>query len=213
MFMLPDLPYGYGDLTPVLSERTLRTHHRKHHARYVRVVNDILAHQGRRLDTLEELVLAAHRAGERKLFNNAAQAWNHGFFWVSMKPGGGALEGELARAASRQFGGPDGLRDAFLAEAIGHFGSGWAWLIASADELSVISTHDAATPLTQPGVTPLLVCDLWEHAYYLDYRSDRAGFLSAWWDGVANWDFAARQFEAARRGSATWRYPTAEPVA
>lgn len=213
MFTLPDLPYGYGDLEPVLSERTLRTHHGKHHARYVQTVNDILSHQGHRVETLEEVVLAAHRAGDRKLFNNAAQAWNHGFFWNSMRPGGAPLAGELARAVAREFGDPAGLRDAFLAEAVSHFGSGWAWLIAKGDTLSVLSTHDAATPLTTPGATPLLVCDLWEHAYYLDYRNDRAAFLSAWWDGVADLRFAARQYEAARHGAAAWRYPTPAPTA
>lgn len=212
MFMLPDLPYGYGDLAPVLSERTLRTHHGRHHLRYVQAVNDLLARQGRRPETLEEVVLAAHRDGDCKLFNNAAQAWNHGFFWGSMRPGGAPLEGELARAVARGFGGLAGLRDAFLTEAMGHFGSGWAWLVARDGVLSVVSTHDAATPLTEPGVTPLLACDLWEHAYYLDYSNDCAAFLAAWWVGLADWRFAARQFEAARRGAAAWRYPTPEPA-
>jgi Fe-Mn family superoxide dismutase len=209
MFALPDLPYGYSDLAPVLSETTLLTHHRKHHARYVEVVNALLAAQGRRPPVLEDVVIEAAWRDDRKLFNNAAQAWNHGFFWVSMRPGGAVLEGELFKAVTKTFGGSAGLREAFLAQGAGHFGSGWVWLAARGKALSVMTTHDAATPLTDPGTTPLLVCDLWEHAYYLDHKNDRAAFLAGWWDQLADWSFAQKQFDAARRGGAGWRYPAA----
>jgi Fe-Mn family superoxide dismutase len=212
MFTLPDLPYGYGDLMPVISGDALRTHHGKHHARYVQVTNEILASQGRRPETLEEVVLESHRAGDRKLFNNAAQAWNHGFFWNSMRPDCPPLSEDLNRAIKAAFGSLDGLRSAFQAEGAGHFGSGWVWLVAKDDALSVVSTHDAATPLTASGTTPLLVCDVWEHAYYLDHKNDRSAFLSAWWDQLVDWHFAAEQFEASRSGKAGWRYPAQETV-
>lgn len=212
MFTLPDLPYGYGDLSPVLSETTLRTHHGKHHARYVQVANELVAATGQRPKSLEEVVLNAHQSGDAKLFNNAAQAWNHGFFWACMRPGGAPIEGDLAKAVTKAFGGPEGLREAFQAEGASHFGSGWVWLVAKNERLSVVSTHDAGTPVTETGTMPLLVCDVWEHAYYLDHKNDRAGFLSAWWDKLADWRFAAKQLHAARLGTTGWRYPAPGPV-
>ncbi|WP_337186369.1 superoxide dismutase [Phenylobacterium sp.] len=207
MLTLPPLPYGYAALSPVISEATLRTHHGKHHARYVQVANELLAARGDRPETLEEIVVEADRANDRKLFNNAAQAWNHGFFWMCMRPGGSRPEGGLAEAIDQAFGSLAGLRDAFIAEGAGRFGSGWVWLLAKGGALSVVSTHDAATPLTAAGATPLLVCDVWEHAYYLDHSNDRAAFLSAWWDHCIDWAFVAAQFEAAATGAAGWRYP------
>jgi Fe-Mn family superoxide dismutase len=213
MFSLPSLPYAYDALSPVISETTLRTHHGKHHARYVSVVNDLLAAQGRRIDVLEDVVAAAQAHGDRALFNNAAQAWNHAFFWACMRPGGAPCEGALAAAIIRTFGSLAALGEAFRAEGAKHFGSGWVWLVDRNGSLSVLSTHDGDTPLTLAAVTPLIVCDVWEHAYYLDYRQDRAGFLAAWWDGLVDWGFAGRQFEAARTGAAGWRYPAPEPVA
>jgi Fe-Mn family superoxide dismutase len=162
---------------------------------------------------LEEVVIAATKAGDGKLFNNAAQAWNHGFFWNCMRPGGAQPGVELAKAVNAAFGGLGELRKAFAAEGGGRFGSGWVWLTVKDGQLEVVSTHDAGTPLTAPGVTPLLVCDVWEHAYYLDHKNDRAGFLDAWWDLLANWGFAESQFVAARDGAPTWRYPVARLVA
>ncbi len=208
-FRLPPLPYGYADLEPVMSEATLRTHHDKHHARYVELVNAILAAEDRPIHDLADVVRdAAHRKAVA-LFNNAAQAWNHGFFWDSMAPGRSRPEGLLAGAIETDFGDIDALKIRFIAEGTSHFGSGWVWLVARGPALSVISTHDAATPLTIDGVTPLLVCDLWEHAYYLDYRQDRAAWLAAWWDRLVNWQLADRQYAAALGRSARWRYPDA----
>jgi len=207
MFPLPELPYGYGDLAPTISETTMRTHHDKHHARYVQVTNDLLAQEATLPATLEAAVREAKRRDARKLFNNAAQAWNHGFFWVSMSPIASKPVGELEAAIAASFGGLAKLRDVFTAEGAAHFGSGWVWLVARGDALSVISTHDAATPITDDGATPLLVCDVWEHAYYLDHKNDRAAFLAGWWDRLANWDFAARQLSAAKRRETGWAYP------
>ena len=209
MYALPDLPYGYAALAPTISETALRTHHDKHHARYVQVTNDLAAETRNAPIPLEDLVIDASRNGARKLFNNCAQAWNHGFFWECMHPQPSAPSGGLAKKLVDTFGGLPQTRDRFIAEGSAHFGSGWVWLIAKGDQVSVISTHDAITPITSPDVTPLLVCDLWEHAYYLDHKSDRAGFLSAWWDLLVNWDFAARQYAASSGQGVGWCYPSA----
>jgi Fe-Mn family superoxide dismutase len=207
VFKLPDLPYGYDALGPVISEATMRVHHDKHHARYVKVTNDLLVEAGVVYRPLEDVVTLAARRGDPKLFNNAGQAWNHGFFWQSMDPAPRPPAGDLAKAITNQFGGLEGLKSAFLAEGVNHFGSGWVWLIAKDAVLSVVSTHDAASPLGEPGATALLVCDLWEHAYYLDHKNDRAGFLAGWFDSLANWAFAAQQYAAARGLAEGWRYP------
>ena len=212
MYPLPDLPYGYGDLAPVISDTTLRTHHGKHHARYVQVTNELLSRAGADRP-LEEEIRRAHAKGDAKLFNNAAQAWNHGFFWECMRPSGAPPRGDLVKAIDATFGSLADLRKIFTTEGAGHFGSGWVWLTLSGEALAVTSTHDAATPLTSPGVTPLLVCDVWEHAYYLDHKNDRVGFLDAWWDRLANWDFAERQYSAALTGAPGWRYPLATVTA
>lgn len=210
MFKLPGLPYGYGALTPVISETTLRTHHGKHHARYVEVTNGLLAQASRALEPLEDVIVQASRDGSHKLFNNAAQAWNHGFFWECMRAGGAQPPFELMQTINQAFGGLPQLRDAFIAEGVGHFGSGWVWLTARDGELSVLSTHDAGVPITVPGVSPLLVCDLWEHAYYLDHKNDRAGYLGAWWDLLVNWNFVADQYDASEGRRQAWRYPAPE---
>ncbi len=130
-----------------------------------------------------------------KLFNNAAQVWNHTFYWNSMSPsGGGAPSGDLAQAINAAFGSFDAFQAEFGAAAGGRFGSGWAWLVTdAAGKLSIVTTPNAETPLTDDGVTPLLTCDVWEHAYYVDYRNDRGGYVKAWWN-LANWDFAAKNY-------------------
>lgn len=213
MFTLPPLPYKPSGLDPVISELTLEIHHGKHHARYVQVVNELLATSERRPKTLEDVVIEAARSGDRKLFNNAAQAWNHGFFWACMSPvtaGVAEPSGELAKAIEEAFGGLQALRDQFLAEGANHFGSGWVWIVAKAGGLTMLSTHDGETPLTSEGAVPLLVCDVWEHAYYLDYKNARHAFLQAWWDLLVDWNFVAKQLAAARADSIGWRYPLPE---
>ena len=206
MFALPPLPYAYGALSPTLSEATMRTHHDKHHAKYVETANALLAEAGARPQSLEEVVRQA--AGKnQKLFNNAAQAWNHGFFWESMTPEYAPPRGALAEAIDASFGGIDALKPRFLDEGVNHFASGWAWIVAEGAKLSVISTHDADTAIVQEGLTPILVCDVWEHAYYLDHKNDRKAFLEGWWANLANWRFAEAQFAAATRAGEGYRYP------
>jgi Fe-Mn family superoxide dismutase len=208
MFPLPDLPYDYDALEPVVSPDTLHVHHDKHHAKYVETTNDILTKAGREPRSLEEVVRdAAEDPSKQKLFNNAAQAWNHAFFWACMHPQGGAPAGRLAEAIDRDFGGLPDLRKTFVAEGAQHFGSGWVWLADDGKALSVLTTHDGEDLLTHRGLTPILVCDLWEHAYYLDYQQDREAFLKAWFDGLPNWEFAGAQFAAARGDGQGWRYP------
>jgi Fe-Mn family superoxide dismutase len=158
---------------------------------------------------LEDVIADAHKSGSRKLFNNAAQAWNHAFFWESMAPEKAAVEGPLKDAVTAAFGNLDAFKDRFVAEGAAHFASGWVWLVASKRKLDVVSTHDAEQPWLDTDVTPLLVCDLWEHAYYLDYKNERGQFLRAWVDRLANWGFAAAQYAAASRGDPGYRYALA----
>jgi superoxide dismutase, Fe-Mn family len=152
-------------------------------------------------------VREARRQGDTKLFNNAAQAWNHAFFWQCMSPDAGQPSGALAEAIDQAFGGLGDFKKAFAEEGAGHFASGWVWLVAGSEGLKVISTHDADDILVREGLFPLLVCDLWEHAYYLDYQNDRPGFLKRWLDGVADWSFAERQLAAANGHGEGFRYP------
>jgi Fe-Mn family superoxide dismutase len=208
MYSLPALPYDAESLQPALGADTVRTHHGKHHARYVRTVNELLGNDAV-LRPLENVIADAHERGDKKLFNNAAQAWNHAFFWESMTPVTKAPAGALKDVIDAHYGSLTALRDLFVAEGAAHFGSGWAWLIASKGKVTVVSSHDADLPA--PGIgTPLLVCDVWEHAYYLDYKNERDRFLRAWFDRLANWDFAARQYAAALEGTAGYRYPLPE---
>ena len=208
MFVLPDLPYAYDALQPVVSDRTLQFHHDKHHATYVKTLNDLLAAAGKSPASLEAVIIEAAKGGEKKVFNNAAQAWNHAFFWDAMASKPAAASGALADAIKGAFGDLAGLKTAFVTEGIGHFGSGWVWLTADkSGALKIISTHDAECTLTLDGVTPLLVCDLWEHAYYLDHQNNRKGFLEAWFDSLANWSLADTQLAAAQGKGEVWRYP------
>ena len=209
MYRLPDLPYAVTALEPAVSAETLRTHHGKHHKGYVDKTNDLAAKAGLSGRPLEEVVREARRRGDDKLFNNAAQAWNHAFFWRSMRPAGGGDPGDGLGQAIQGFGGLDALKDAFVEEGVGHFASGWVWIVTGSDGLKVISTHDAEDTLVREGLFPLLVCDLWEHAYYLDYKQDRKGFLERWFDTVADWDFAAAQFAAAQGRHQRWSFAEA----
>jgi len=214
MFELPNLPYAYNELEPVISDRTLRFHHDKHHAAYVRTTNELVEAAGSPPEGLEEVIREAQASGSEKLFNNAAQAWNHSFFWVAMAPGGAQSDGNLALAILSAFGSFAGLKQKFVEEGAGHFGSGWVWLVADKQaRLSVRSTHDADDTVTQTELTPLIVCDLWEHAYYLDHQNDRKGFLEAWFDALPNWAFAGRQFAAALGAGEAWRHPAPVPAA
>jgi Fe-Mn family superoxide dismutase len=211
MYVLSDLPYAYDALAPFVSGDTLRTHHDKHHRTYVEKTNELAAKAGLTGRPLEEVVREAHRRGDKTLFNNAAQAWNHSFFWECMRPAGGeAPAGDLIRAIDESFDGLEALRDAFVEEGVEHFASGWVWIVMGSEGLKVISTHDAEDTLVREGLYPLLVCDLWEHAYYLDYKNDRKAFLERWFDNVANWEFAAAQLAAADGRGDGFRYPAPE---
>ncbi|MBU1376464.1 MAG: superoxide dismutase [Alphaproteobacteria bacterium] len=208
MYALPDLPYGYDSLGPFMSADTLRTHHDKHHKTYVDKTNDLAAKAGLAGRPLEEVVREAHKTGDKKLFNNAAQAWNHAVFWESMRPpGGDAPSGALLRAITDGFGDLASLKGAFVDEGANHFASGWVWIVTGSDGLKVISTHDADDTLIKEGLFPLLVCDVWEHAYYLDYKNDRKAFLERWFDNIANWAFAADQLAASDGKGDGFRYP------
>ncbi len=188
-FTLPELPYAKDALSPHISAETLEFHHGKHHNAYVTNLNNFVSKDASLAGkSLEDLV----RTSSGPLFNNAAQVWNHTFYWHSMRPGGGGEPtGEIARRIDASFGSFSAFKEKFSAVATGHFASGWAWLVKDGEGLAVIDTHDAGSPLTQ-GKTPLLTCDVWEHAYYVDYRNARAKYVEAWWN-LVNWDHANAQ--------------------
>ncbi len=187
-FELPELPYARGALAPHISEETLDYHYGKHHAAYVDKLNAAIDGTDLADQSLEDIIKGA----EGGLFNNAAQVWNHTFYWHSLSPnGGGEPEGALAEAITASFGSVAEFKEQFSASAAGNFGSGWTWLVQNADgTLAIVNTDDAETPLTSDGVTPLLTCDVWEHAYYIDYRNARPKYLEAFW-ALVNWEFAA----------------------
>jgi len=195
MFILPTLPYAFDALEPVVSETTMRTHHGKHHKKYVETLNKLLAEAGEDPRSLEAVIAKAAQEGG-KLFNNAGQVWNHGFFWECMTDA--PQEPDPTFAA---------LKDEFIKAGADHFGSGWVWICWQNGALAIQTTHDADTLAHRMDAAPLLVCDLWEHAYYLDHKNDRKGFLEQWFDGTANWRFAEAQLRAAQGQGAAYRYP------
>jgi Fe-Mn family superoxide dismutase len=214
MFTLAPLPYDYDALSPTLSATTLRLHHDKHHATYVKTLNNLLADKKESPRNLEDVIRSNADNGNAKLFNNAAQAWNHAFFWQSMSPTRHAPDGEISALIKSAFGDLESLREAFVEAGADHFGSGWVWLTTERGEtLNVIATHDAKDTVPEASVTPLLVCDLWEHAYYLDYQNERKRYLEAWFDALSNWSFATSQLSAARSGGDSWRYPAPDSAA
>ncbi len=190
---LPVLPYEQNALAPFISSRTVGLHYGAHHKGYLDNVNKLV--QGTRWAgaSLEEIVKGtAGKAGEEALFNNAAQVWNHTFYWESMKPGGGgAPSGDLAKKIEASFGSFDTFKQSFSDAAASLFGSGWAWLVKERDSLKILQTSNAQTPITG-GSTPLLTVDVWEHAYYLDYQNRRKDYISAFLNHLVNWDFAAK---------------------
>ena len=189
---LPPLPYPIDALEPHYSKETLEYHHGKHHKAYVDKLNELQKGTEFETMTLEDIIKKA----SGPIYNNAAQIWNHTFFWNSMKPnGGGEPSGALADAIHKKWGSFSAFRDAFIKAAVGNFGSGWTWLVKKADgTLAIVNTSNAGCPLTDD-VTPLLTVDVWEHAYYIDYRNMRPKYLEAFW-ALANWDFAAKNFAA-----------------
>jgi Fe-Mn family superoxide dismutase len=184
-FELPPLPYDRSALEPVISSETIDFHYGKHHQAYVDNLNKMTADTAWATQTLKEVILGTEGA----MFNNAAQVWNHTFYWHGLSPnGGGRPAGALAQRLESAFGSFDDFKESFSAAAIGRFGSGWAWLVKQQDGgLAVTTTANAECPLTD-GATPLLTCDVWEHAYYIDYRNARPRYVEKFWD-VVNWDF------------------------
>ena len=196
-FKLPDLPYAYDALEPYMSAETLEYHHDKHHAAYVANANKLLPGSG--LEDADELTIIKESFGKNPgLFNNAAQVFNHTFFFDGMKPdGGGAkMPGKLEAAITEAFGGFDQFREQFINAGVTQFGSGWAWLVAKDGKLEIMKTPNAENPFVH-GATPIICCDVWEHAYYIDYRNLRPKFLEVFIDNLANWEFAEANLEKA----------------
>ena len=188
-FELPPLPYARDALAPHISAETIDFHYGKHHQTYVTNLNNLAKGTEFEAMALEDVV----RKSQGGMFNNAAQIWNHTFYWNSLSPkGGGEPAGKLADAIRKSFGSFQEFKDKFSQAAIGTFGSGWAWLVQRPDgSLGIVSTSNAATPLTGAD-RPLLTCDVWEHAYYIDYRNARAKYVESFWN-LVNWEFAASQ--------------------
>ena len=203
--VLEALPYAEDALAPTISARTISFHYGKHHAGYVKTLNGLIAgtqYEGR---PLEEIVRTAAARGDTAIFNNAAQTWNHTFYWNSLAPAGkgGVPSAKLKAAIDAAFGSFDACRDALADAAIKRFGSGWGWLVAENGKVSVESTPNAETPIVRPGVTPLLVVDVWEHAYYLDWQNARADYVKAV-VGLLDWNAASSRF-GTPSSSATWK--------
>ena len=192
MFTLPPLPYADNALEPVISANTISFHYGKHHKTYVDNLNNLVKGTDLESATLESIVNAtAGKADKAPVFNNAAQIWNHTFYWHSMKPhGGGKPSGKLAQMIDAAFGNYDEFRKQFSATTVSQFGSGWGWLVVDGGALKVVKTGNAEVPFTK-GQKPLLTIDVWEHAYYLDHQNKRAAYVDAVIDRLLNWDFAA----------------------
>ena len=194
-FTLPELPYAKDALAPHMSAETLDFHHGKHHKAYVDKTNGMLADKGLEDASLLAVIKAAKDKGDKKLFNNAAQIWNHSFFWQCLAPAGStSLKGELKTMVERDFGSAAAMLEKLATESADHFGSGWGWLVLDGAKLKVTSLHDADTPAVHD-LVPLLTLDVWEHAYYIDYRNERPKFVKSVLDNLVNWDFVAQNLD------------------
>ena len=195
-FRLPTLPFAPEALGPFMSAKTLVFHHGKHHRAYVDKLNVLLEDRNLPAGSLVELIRAAKEQGDKAQFNNAAQHWNHSFFWQCLAPPVGQRPlGELAVMIDEAFGSTEALLSALKDEAVNHFASGWAWLVLEAGSLKITSLHDADTPVAHAGMKPLLTLDLWEHAYYLDYRNERPRFAESVLGNIVNWEFVAKNLD------------------
>ena len=195
-FQLPPLPYSQEALEPYISARTMSFHYGKHHQAYIDNLNKLIAGTPWAGQPLEKIIQeTAGAADKAALFNNGAQVWNHTFFWQSMKPrGGGKPTGRLMTLIEKSFGSFDEFKQTFVDTALAQFGSGWVWLVQDGDLLKVVRTSNADTPVAH-GQTAILTCDVWEHAYYLDYQNRRKDFVQAFLDHLTNWEFAASQLK------------------
>ena len=196
-FELPDLPFARDALAPHMSAETLEFHHGKHHRAYVTKTNELVGETPSLAGaSLIEVIEAAKTKGESKLFNNSAQLWNHSFFWQCLAPAQGqAPSGKLAQLIDASFGSADAMLKKLAQEAVNHFSNGWAWLLLDRDSLKIASLHDADTPLAHEGMVPLFTLDVWEHAYYIDYRNERPKFADAVLKNIVNWDFVAQNLD------------------
>lgn len=195
-FVQQALPYAYTALEPSIDAMTMEIHYSKHHAAYIKNVNDEIAAKGIAFASESEFFANVSKLSD-KARNNGGGAWNHNFFWQVMKPGGGAQEGRVADALSQAFGSVNKFKEQFAAAAMGRFGSGWAWLVIDGGKLKIGSTPNQDNPLMNVGDlrgTPLLALDVWEHAYYLKYQNKRADYVSAWWS-VVNWEEVAKRLK------------------
>ena len=197
-FHLPDLPYAKDALAPVMSAETLEYHHGKHHLAYVNKTNELLEKEADLGNaSLLQVIKEARRSGNAKLFNNSAQLWNHSFFWQCLAPAQGQRpQGKLAKLIEDGFGNAEALLQKLQEEAVNHFASGWAWLVLDRGNLRVTSLHDADTPIVHEGMVPLFTLDVWEHAYYIDYRNERPRFASSVLSNIVNWDFVAENLDS-----------------
>ena len=187
-FVLMKLPYGEDGLSPHISKETVQYHYGKHHQTYVTNLNNFVSKQADLQGKSLEEILKTAPVGP--VFNNAAQVWNHNFYWLSLSPnGGGKPHGKIAELIDRDFGSFDAFKEKFTAVATGHFASGWAWLVQNDGKLAVVDTHDAGNPLREGKGKPIITCDVWEHAYYVDTRNSRPNYLNNFWN-LVNWDFA-----------------------
>lgn len=199
-FTLPSLPYGKDDFKPHFTAETFEYHHEKHHNAYVTNLNNLLQDNKDMSNMdLEGVIMASHKSNPA-IFNNAAQVWNHTFFWNSIKPkGGGKPSGEIAEQIDKDFGSYEEFATQFKQAAVTQFGSGWAWLVYKNDKLQILKTANAETPITD-GFEPIIACDVWEHAYYIDYRNRRPDYVTTFIDHMINWDFANLHFAKAKKG-------------
>jgi superoxide dismutase, Fe-Mn family len=194
-FTLPDLPYAKDALQPHMSAETFDYHWGKHHKAYVDKTNGMLGEKGLEGASLIEVIKAAKDKGDKGLFNNSAQIWNHSFFWQCLAPQGSTSpSGRLKDLIDSDFGGHQQLLEKLATESANHFASGWGWLIVNNGKLEVTSLHDADTPVAH-GMTPLLTIDVWEHAYYIDYRNERPRFLKTVLENIINWDFVGQNLD------------------
>ncbi|NIJ20431.1 Fe-Mn family superoxide dismutase [Sphingomonas naasensis] len=196
-FELPPLPYDKDALAPHMSAETLEFHHGKHHKAYVDKTNGFVTEKGLDGLKLSEVIKKAKETGDKGLFNNSAQVWNHSFFWQCLSPEKQAPTGKLADLINDGFGSADALVKQLVTESTNHFASGWGWLVLDGGKLKVTSLHDADTPVVYDGMQPLLTIDVWEHAYYVDYRNARPAYLDAVSANLINWDFVAQNLDGA----------------
>jgi Fe-Mn family superoxide dismutase len=196
-FQLPELPYAKDALAPHMSAETLEFHHGKHHKAYVTKTNELIESDPNLTGaSLIDVVKRAKQSGNSKLFNNSAQLWNHSFFWQCLAPARGQKpDGRLAQMIDDSFGGTDQMLQKLQEEAVNHFASGWAWLVLDRDQLKITSLHDADTPIVHDGMLPLFTLDVWEHAYYIDYRNERPKFATSVLSNIVNWEFVAQNLD------------------